>query len=167
MDIQRNSDLPATALGVLKQFEISITGIGVFSDQLIQSVKEGEVNPLELKAMIKALEMILERTDKETKENQMRAADLFPGDSFEAYGVKFTKADVYTVYDFKHCNDPIWNQRAFILESAKEQLKEREAFLKTLKDPLTFVDETGDSGEIVTILPPNKKSTPGLKLSIK
>ncbi len=160
-----SQDLPATALGVFKLFEISRTGIDVFSDQLIQSVQEGEVNPLELKAMIKSLEMILERTDKSTKDNQMRAADLFPGNEFEAYGVKFTKGDVYTKYDYSACADPVWEKRFVIAQQAADQLKEREAFLKTLKAPLTVVDD--ESGEVATINPPKVSRTPGLKLSIK
>jgi hypothetical protein len=158
MEQAYSKDLPASALGVLKQFEISLTGIDVFSDQLIESVKEGEVNPLELKAMIKALEMILERTDKATKDNQLRAADLFPGDSFEAYGVKFAKGDVHTSYKYEGCNDKEW-------ASAKEKLKERETFLKALKSPIDVLDK--DSGEVVTIKPPVKTTVPGLKLSIK
>ncbi len=160
-----SQDLPATALGVFKLFEISRTGIDVFSDQLIQSVQEGEVNALELKAMIKSLEMILERTDKSTKDNQMRAADLFPGDKFTAYGVEFTKADVYTKYEFEVCNDPQWmlfNQQVI---SSKKTLSDREAFLKTLKAPITIVDD--QTGEVVTIDPPKVSRTPGLKLSIK
>ena len=147
-----SKDLPATALGVFKLFEISRTGIDVFSDQLIQSVQEGEINPLELKAMIKSLEMILERTDKATKENQLREADLFPGDSFEAYGVKFTKADVYTKYDYSVCNDPIYNQRLKIATEATEQLKERETFLKAVKASFSLLDE--GTGEVVQIHPP-------------
>lgn len=158
------NELPDRAQGVLRQFEISQTGIDHFSDQLIEDVQGGHLNPLELRAMIKALEMILERANKATQENQVRAADLFPGQSFEAYGVKFTKGDVYTSYNFEGCNDPIWTQRAKILEQAKEQLKERETFLKTIKEPMGIVTE---DGEAVKINPPVKKSVPGLKVSIR
>ncbi len=159
------NELPNNALGVFRLFEISRTGIDVFSDQLIQSVQEGEVNPLELKAMIKSLEMILERTDKSTKDNQLRAADLFPGSEFEAYGVKFVKADVYTKYDYSVCNDPIYNQRLKIANEATEQLKERETFLKAVKASFSLLDES--TGEVVQIHPPKVNRTAGLKLTIK
>ncbi len=160
-----SQDLPATALGVFKLFEISRTGIDVFSDQLIQSVQEGEVNPLELKAMIKSLEMILERTDKATKDNQLRAADLFPGNEFEAYGVKFTKGAVKTEYDYGTCNDPIYLDLFGKAFEAIGKLDERKAFLRALKSPMTIVDDS--TGEVRTLQPPLKKVTDGLKISIK
>lgn len=164
-EVKYIAEKPATALGVMKMFEISQAGIDHFSDQLIASVKEGEVNALEMLAMCKSLEMIIERVKKETKDNQLRAADLHPGDRFSAYGVEFQKADVYTSYEFKDCGDPIWEQREQIAASAKEQLKERETFLKTVKGQMTIVIE--GTGEIVTINPPVKKSTPGIKISIR
>ena len=158
-------EMPDSALSVLRLFEISQTGIDVFSDQLINEVQAGTLNPLELRAMVKSLELIIDRVNKATQANQLRAADLFPGDSFEAYGVKFLKGDVYTSYNFEGCNDPVWASWAAILEGAKEQVKEREAFLKALKEPLTVVDD--ETGEVSTIRPPNKKSIAGLKVSIK
>lgn len=152
-------------IGVLRLFETSQTGIDRFSDLLIESVKGGNVNALELKAFFKAMEMIIERVAKETKPEQMRESEKWQESTFNAYGIQFTKADVYTVYNFEGCNDPQWmlfNQQVI---SAKKSLSERETFLKTLKATLTFVDN--QTGEIVKINPPNKKSTPGLKLSIK
>lgn len=158
-------DSPDSPLSVMRLFSITQSGIDTFSDQLIHSVQGGEVNALEMLAMCKSLEMILERVKKETKENQLRAAELHPGEKFTAYGVEFVKADVYTSYDFKDCGDPIWEQREQIAASAKEQLKERETFLKTIKGTMTVVIE--ETGEAVTIKPPVKKSVAGLKLSIK
>ena len=160
-----SQDLPATALGVFKLFEISRTGIDVFSDQLIQSVQEGEVNPLELKAMIKSLEMILERTDKATNDNQLQAADLFPGSEFEAYGVKFTKAAVKTEYDYGSCQDPIYLDLFNKAFEAQGRLDERKAFLRAIKASFKTVDES--TGEVHTIYPPTKKVTDGLKLTIR
>lgn len=159
------SDLPERAQGVLRLFEISQTGIDLFSDQLIEDVQGGNLNPLELRAMVKSLELIIERVNKATQDNQLRAADLFPGSSFEACGVKFTKGDIYTSYNFEGCNDPEWMLFSQQVISAKKSLSEREAFLKTLKVPLTFVDK--ETGEAITINPPVKKSTPGLKVSIR
>ncbi len=157
--------LPSTATGVLRQFATSLTGIGVFSDQLIEAVQGGELNPLELRAFIKSIEMALDRTNKETQSNQLRAADLFPGDKFTAYGVEFTKGDVYTKYDYSACGDPTWEMLQQATESAKSAQAAREAFLKTVKTPMTIVDDS--SGEIVTIFPPKVTRTPGLKVSIK
>lgn len=159
------NELSTSPLGVMRQFSISKTGIDVFSDGLIESVQEGELNPLELRAMVKALEMILERVNKATQENQVRAADLFPGTQFTAYGVEFTKADTKTVYDYSECKDPIRDRLAWEVEAATNNLKEREMFLKAVKAPFKTVDEL--TGEVVTIYPPKVNRTAGLKVSVK
>lgn len=159
------SDLPNSPVGVMRQFSISKTGIDVFSDGLIQSVQEGELDPLELRAMVKALEIILERVNKATQDNQVTAANLFPGSKFEAFGVEFTKADTYTKYDYSVCNDPVYDQRLKIATEAAEQLKERENFLKAVLAPFKTIDES--TGEVVTIHPPKVNRTAGLKCSIR
>lgn len=156
---------PDTASGVLALMPASQAQVDRFSDQLIESVRNGELDPLQLLATFKATEMVIERTRKETKENQMNAADKYPGEKFEAFGCTMQKADVYTSYDYESTTDPVWRQLKQIAESAAQQLKDREAFLKTIKSPMTIVEE--GTGEVVTLTPPVKKSTPGLKISIK
>lgn len=158
-------NLPSSPLGVMRQFSISKTGIDVFSDGLIESVTEGELNALELRAMVKALEMILERVNKATQENQLTAANLFPGNDFEAYGVKFTKGDVHTKYDYSTCGDPVWEKLTTIALQAAEQVKQREAFLRAVKAPFSLLDE--GTGEVSVISPPNVSRVPGLKVSVK
>jgi hypothetical protein len=53
-----------------------------------------------------------------------------------------------TTYDYKSCNDPEYNRLS-------KELKEREAFLKSLKQEITVVDTT--TGDTVTIQPPTIK----------
>jgi hypothetical protein len=53
-----------------------------------------------------------------------------------------------TNYDYKACNDPVWN-------ALKEAISDREKFLKSLKEPTTIVDTK--TGEAVTINPPETK----------
>jgi hypothetical protein len=158
-------NLPSSPLGVLKQFSISRTGVDVFSDGIIESVQNGEMNALELRAHCKAMESIIERVNKETQSHQLKEAANYPEDKFSAFGMEFTKADTYTKYDYSVCNDPVWNQLKKVLDSGNEQLKEREAFLKQVKKPLTELDE--GSGEIITIQPPKVTRTAGLKVSMK
>lgn len=136
-----------------------------FSDELIRAVKEGEVNPLQLRATIKATEMVLDRVNKETQAEQLREADKYPGDKFEAFGCTMQKGDTWTSYNYASCGDPVYAKLQEIAKQATQQLKDREAFLKAIKQPTTIVDE--GSGEVVTIQPPVKKSTPGLKVWIK
>jgi len=50
-------------------------------------------------------------------------------------------------------------------ESNAEGRKERETFLKALKEPMEVLDSV--TGEVIILRPPVKKSTEGIKVSIK
>lgn len=159
------SNLPTSAIGVLDLFSTSRTGIDIFSDQVIEAVHNGEVNPLQVRVWIKTMEEIIERVKKETGANQLREADKWAESKFEYLGATIEKADVKTEYDYVSCGDTVFERLEVDFNTAKQRLDDRKAFLKTLKVPLPVIDE--DSGEVVTIKPPVKKSTPGLKVSIK
>lgn len=159
------NELPTTAMGVMRQLSVSKSGIETFSNQLINQVKNGEVNPLELKAAFKAMEKIIEKVDEATKGHQITEASRFSEARFSAFGAEVEKCEVGVKYDYSVCADPVYNQRVQILEEAKKQLDERAAFLKALKEPLILVDD--ESGEVATVRPPLKKSTEGLKFSFK
>jgi hypothetical protein len=159
------SDLPTSAMGVLRMFSVTKTGIDMFSRQLVNAVKNGEVNALELKAFLKSLEAIIERVDKETRDEQLKESDRYPEKTFYAFGCQVEKAEVGVRYDYLNCGDPVYEQRHVIFESAKRQLDERAEFLKSLREQITIVDE--GSGEVVCVRPPLKKGATGLKFSIK
>lgn len=157
--------LPNSAIGTLRLFATTQTQVDVFSDQLIESVKNGEANPIEVLVMLKAFEKVSDRVLKEIRYNAVTEANKYQGPSFEWNGNKIEKSELGVKYDYSICNDPVYNQRQQISAESDKQLKERESFLKSLKEPITIVDE--GSGEIVTIRPPLKTSTTGLKVSIK
>lgn len=158
-------NLPTSAMGVLELFSTSQTGIDLFTDQIIESVNKGETNPLKVRIWIKTMETICSRLKSETESAQLIEADKFPEKSFEYAGAVITKSEQATRYDYSKCGDPIWQQRDQILLSAKNQLKEREDFLKSLKEPLNSFDD--ETGETFVIKPPTKKSKSGLNVSIR
>lgn len=141
------------------------TQIDVFSDQVIESVRQGETNPLEVLVILKAFEKATERILKEVRENYVRESEKYPEKSFEAFGAKLEKAEVGTTYDYSVCNDPIYNRLKQVFSEANDQVKEREAFLRTIKQSMTIVDES--TGEAATIIPPLKKSTSSVKVTIR
>ncbi len=158
-------NLPKTAMGVLDLFSTSQTGIDVFSDQIIDSVKAGETNPLRVRVWIKTLETIISRLKSETNHEQLVEADKWSEKTFEYAGAMITKSEHGTKYDFSNCGDPEWEKRDHSFMCAKNRLKEREDFLKALKEPLNTFDE--ETGETFTIKPPIKTSTSGLNVTIK
>lgn len=159
------NELPTTAIGAARLLPTTQTQIDVFSDQVIESVRQGEANPLEVLVILKAFEKATERILKEVRDNFVREADKHPERIFEFNGVKMEKAEVGTKYNYSICNDPIYNRRKEISEAANQQVKEREDFLKSLKDPITIVDE--ETGESVKIIPPIKTSTTSIKVTIR
>lgn len=159
-----NKQLPTHATGVLQLFSTSRTGIDVFSDQIIESVKEGETSPLQVRVWIKTMEEILERIKKETNQEQITAAEKYSENKFEFAGATLEKAD-FGKYDYSVCCDPDWEQASADENTAAEKRKARETFLKALQAPIDILHK--DTGEVITIKPPVKKSNPGLKVSIR
>lgn len=159
------NELPTTAIGAARLLPTTQTQIDVFSDQVIESVRQGEANPLEVLVIMKAFEKAADRILKEIRENFVTEAAKYPESSFEFNGVKLEKAEVGTSYDYSACNDPVYQRLFEVSFEANGQLKEREAFLKAIKRPTTIADE--GTGEMITINPPLKKSTASVKVSIR
>lgn len=158
-------NLPSTAMGAARLLPTTQTQIDAFSDQLIRSVKDGECNPIEVLIILKAFAKASERTLKEIQENFVTEAAKYPEKTFDFNGVKITKSEVGTKYNYSICGDLIYNDRLKISNEAEKQLKEREEFLKALREPITVVDE--GSGEVIKIIPPSKTSTTSLTVSIR
>lgn len=156
---------PQTPTELLTLMASTSTQIDVFSDGVIESVKNGEINPLSVLIQLRAMEKASGRILKEIHDNIMREADKYPGNEFEYSGNKVTKTEHGTKYDFSVCNDPVYEQLLKIVKEATGQLKEREQFLKAVKANFSLLDE--GSGEVHEIKPPTKKSTAGLSVSIR
>jgi hypothetical protein len=159
------SELPTSALGVVKLFPESKQQVEIFSAQLVESVKHGLVNPLALKSTLKMIEKVIKIVDEGTRGEQLTEAQKYSEKTFNAYGFEIQRTEVGTEYDYLSCGDPVYEQRHAAVESAKSLLNDRASFLRSLREPLTTVDE--QSGEVVTIRPPLKKSTTGLKFTLK
>lgn len=160
-----NDLAPQSPRELLTLMASTSTQIDVFSDGVIESVKQGEINPLTVLIQLRAMKQASERILKEIHDNIMTEAGKYPTNEFEFAGNKITKSEHGTKYDFSNCGDPV-RQRLFMLaEEANFQLKERENFLKAVKAPFSLLDE--GTGEVATITPPTKKSTSGLNVSIR
>ena len=154
-----------TGIAALDLFATSRTGIDVASDQIIEAVRNGEVNPLKVRVWIKTMEEILERVKKETGESQMREAGKYAEKSFQFAGATLTKAEHGTKYNYAACGDTVWERLDADTKTASAKQKGREEFLRSLTEPMTVIDEL--TGEVVIITPPPKTSTSGLTVSIR
>jgi hypothetical protein len=159
------NELPTSAIGVINQFATTQTQVDVFSDQVIQSVKEGEASALDVLIQLRAIEKATKRILSGIEDNILKEAEQYSEKSFDIHGNKLEKSEAGVVYDYSICADPIHDRRESEFNSAKDSLDERRSFLKALKEPMKVVDE--ETGELITIRPPLKKSTSIVKVSIR
>jgi hypothetical protein len=87
------------------------------------------------------------------------------GSSTTLNGTRIELAEVGTKYDYTFCEDEIHNELIIRRASLDEQIKEREAFLKTL--PASGIDVINEDGVVSRIYPPSKHSTSSVKCTIQ
>jgi hypothetical protein len=156
------SDLPNTPEGTLKLMPSTASEVARFSKSLIEAVKSGNVNPLELTVQLHALTKVYELVREEIEENILKEADKYPEKVIERYGARIEKAEVGVKYDYSTSRDPEWEMLASEAMLFAERKKEREGFLRALKGPFTMLNK--DTGQIDDIRPPIKTSKSGIKI---
>ena len=156
---------PDTALSVLEQFEPTKQWIISFASKVINDVANGRVDVLRVKLLCKTLEEIADKINTGTKEYQRTEAAKYGDKPFMFSGAEFHLTSVKTEYDYQSCSDVVYDRLIKVKKNLDEQIKERQEFLKTIKDHQTLVDEA--TGEVYTVYGPGKKQTEGVKISIK
>ena len=134
-----------------------------FISHLLQEVEGGSVDNLELYAKLSGLIKGLEEVKKFTLGFALDDIEKHGG-KFEGYGYKLAKKEAGARYDFSNCNHPDWIKYNEVIEGYEKAKRSIEHTLKTIKDPMTIVDE--ESGDIITINPPIKKSTTTIEVKL-
>lgn len=155
---------PTTATGVLRILPSTLGEVARFCKAVVQSVMNGEANPLEVHVMLKTFEKASEAIQDEIRSNVMTEMDKYSEKSIQAFGARVDKAETGVRYRYETSGDSEWEIRKTLLEQAAASLKERELFLRTLKEPMTVLNE--ETGEVTQIRPPQKISTSGLKVTL-
>lgn len=142
-------------IAIIKGLPISKQGVIDIARAIVEDVVENGANPLDYEPALKVLEDIrkevkgskkyLEQLEIETRKYEGE------GKSFVYNGVKFTVQERPT-YDYSVCEDETYKELLEQKERLDAKIKDREAFLKALKEPV--VDMTYGN----TIFPPAKKS---------
>jgi hypothetical protein len=153
------------ALSYLTVLPSTADEIKRFSSQIINQVKSGEENPLKLLVLLRALESTAETIRKGIEDNILTEVGKYSEKSFEAFGARVEKSEVGVVYDYASCGDRDWFQFKIAEETAGNRRKEREIFLRALREPMDLFEES--TGEIYEIRPPLKKSKSGVKVFLK
>jgi hypothetical protein len=148
----------------IKHFD-GADAIDTFVKYQCSMILDGHIDPLQYYIHSKALRKALDNIDTQIKDSVYSEATKYPEKKFEAFGGVVEKAETGVSYSYSDCHDPVWHDLTAQAELIKSKLKDRETFLKTLKEPITMVDE--QTGETTKIYPPVKKGQEFIKVSFK
>ena len=137
--------------------EVSKETIKETSLALLNDIDEGHMHPLQVAAQFKFIEEVITNVKEELRQRVVAEQDKYGKEKMTYHGATFDIKEAGVKYDYSHCDDTIWNDLKQQLDALNDKMKEREAFLKALKERFTYIDES--TGEIVTLYPPQKKST--------
>lgn len=157
--------LPDTPISVLRMFETSAQGINSFAAKIINDVHDGKTDALEVKVLCSTLEKLVDKIHQGTKEHQANEAFKYGEKPFLFRGAELHYTSVKTEYDYTQCNDTVWLELQNQMTELKAKIKQREEWLRTMAGAETVLDKS--TGEVVTIYPPIKKTTMGVKCTIK
>jgi hypothetical protein len=160
-----NNELSATS--ILSLFETTKAERTSFVRSVINSLKDGNADPLKVHLQVKNTEALIKELsdDKEYKEMLLTQAAKH-GKNFDLHNANFRIQEVGTKYDFAHCGDSVINDLYTEMEHLKAEIKKREEFLKSLPaNGLDIVDSA--TGEVSTLLKPIKTSTTSIAVTLK
>lgn len=159
------NELPNTPISTLSLMPSTASEIAKFSKGLIDSVRNGDTNPLKLLIMLKSLEAVSELVREEIQDEILNEAEKNSEKKFQAFGAFVEKSEVGVSYNFLKCGDPTFERLETDFNTAKANLDERKEFLKTLRSPTPIGDTV--TGELVTVNPPIRKAKSGVKIFLK
>ena len=134
-----------------------------FQNEILDSVTNGFEDPLFLLVKLKAMSKALDGAIDSIQEFALSEAQKH-GKSFAIYGAKVEVKEMGTKWYFDKTGDPIIARIAEQKDQISKDEKDRQAFLKTLKEKTSFLDE--ESGEVFTVYPARKESKTGIAISI-
>lgn len=135
-----------------------------YSKEIVSSVKNGLINPLELVAKTKAMSSMLDSVRKEVMDMALEEIDKYNDKedvTFSGYVLKKSEAGV--TYDFDNCGDKLLDEYTNRLEEIKLLIKARHDYLKSIKAAHECYDP--NTGEVWKVYPAIKRSTTIVKLS--
>ena len=138
------------------------------SNVLIQSIVEGEIDPLQAVAKIRFLSDMLTAAlkDDRVKDIILGEIDKNGGKDATAFGVKFTQKEMGVSYDYTVCGDPEYDQLSAEMEDLKARMKEREKFLLGIPaEGLPMVDQ--ETGDCYKIIRPLRRASLGYSVTFK
>lgn len=151
-----------TAVSTLSAMPNTKEQVSLFANKLKLELENGEVNPLEIITMQKAIEKVFDAV-KPTLSELARAEAEKHGKSFEYKGAKIECVEVGTKYDFSECGHLDYSELCEKINQLTEMKKNYETMIKTYKEPQNLISLNGD---VMTVYPPKKTSTSSIKVTL-
>jgi len=157
--------LPDSPSSVMQLFDADKQALIAFAASIINSVNDGHENALKVQVLLKKQEFVLEKIKEGIKEPLKTEAAKYGEKEFDYAGTKCHYTPTATSYDFEACGDQELVRLQLEFEKAKANLDRRKEWLKAMGGPEHLLDE--GTGETYTIYPPIKKSSMGVKVTLK
>lgn len=157
--------MPENPMSTLTLFDSDKKGLDYFIDYIANTIESGNDDPLKVRAYADKMIYIANGIKERTKEQAKTEAAKYGEQPFNYAGCEMHLTPTYTKYLYDKCNDPEWEEAEQKERSAGNDRKGREGFLQKVKKPFELLDSR--TGEVITIYPPIKTQTTGVKVSIK
>jgi len=134
-----------------------------FVQHIVEQVKQGGVNPLNLHLQLKSMEDIIEQVKADTtyKDAVLTEAEKY-GKAFDYQQAKIAIREVGTKYDYSQTGDDILNQLEAEKKAIDAKIKERQKLLQNLPQNGMADPETG-----AMLYPASKTSTTSVVITLK
>jgi hypothetical protein len=134
-----------------------------FQNEILDSVSNGFEDPLFLLVKLKAFTKAMDGAIDSIQEYALSEAHKH-GKSFGIYGAKVEVKEMGTKWFFDKTGDPVIARISDQKEQISKAEKDRQSFLKTLKEKTSFLDE--ETGEVFQVYPARKESKTGIAITI-
>lgn len=149
-----------TEIKINNQWSPSKVAIDNLASSLVKPIMEGDVDVIKSIATIRALQEALDKAATQLKPLVITELHKYSAkEKIISNGTEFILKEVGVKYDYSDCGDYILNELIKEVEVLNEKIKDRQTFLKSLKQIETIVDTR--TGEIHEIKPPQKTSSTG------
>ncbi len=125
----------------------------------------GDHDPLEIEIKLKGVADAIDTTRKDTEVRGavLNALSMYSEKTIDLDGAQVQRRNTPARYAYDACNDPVYDRLKAQMEALKQDIKDRENFLKAMKKTEVIVDQ--ETGEAVEVNPPPKVQ--GETLAIK
>lgn len=141
-------------------------GATSLSEQLLNGLESGNVNPLELQLVFKTIEKAKEAIEPTLKKLSLEEAGKYEGKNFSFLGNAIEVSDSLGVrYDYSNCNHQEYDELVEKVKKITARIKEIE---KELQAMTKYREEfNSETGEVYRVYPPIKSASTGVKITLK